>query len=177
MLSVIRNNLALLKYLLVAIAGVMINLVVSEILQSQFGLGFTRSLALGYLAGMLFGFFATRAFAFGAREPYSIRREAVKYIMVSLVALVVTSISGTVVLIVTTWGIESYPKAHKYFLEILNFFPLLPSVINRDLVGRVGGIGFGFFVNYFGHRFFTFRNTGTVNFVKLKQSEYSSRKK
>lgn len=177
MFSVIRNNLALLKYLLVAIAGVMINLVISEALQSQLGLGFTRSLALGYLAGMLFGFFATRAFAFNTREPYSIRKEAVKYIMVSLVALVVTSISGTVVLKFTTWGIESYPKAHKYFLDILNFFPILPSLVNRDLIGRVAGICFGFFINYFGHRFFTFRNTGTVNFVKMKQSEYASRKK
>jgi putative flippase GtrA len=157
--------------------GVMINLVVSEILQSQLGLGFTTSLALGYLAGMLFGFFATRAFAFNAREPYSIRREAVKYIMVSLVALVVTSISGTVVLIVTAWAIKSYPKAHELFLDFLNLFPILPSVVNIDFVGRVGGICFGFFVNYFGHRFFTFRNTGTVNFVKLKQSEYASRKK
>jgi putative flippase GtrA len=177
MLSVIRNNLALLKYLLVAITGVMINLVVSEALQSQLGLGFTRSLALGYLAGMIFGFFATRAFAFNAREPYSIRREAVKYIIVSLIALLVTSISGTVVLIVTTWGIKSYPKTHDYFLDFLNWFPILPTVVNRDFVGRIGGICFGFFINYFGHRFFTFRNTGTVNFVLLKKSEFIARRK
>lgn len=177
MLSIIRNNIALLKYLLVAIMGVMINLVVSEILQSQFGLGFTTSLALGYFAGMIFGFFATRYFAFNTREPYSIKREAVKYLLVSFTALFVTSVSGTMVLFITHWGINNFPESHDFFLSVINSFPLLPKIVNRDFIGRIGGIGFGFFVNYFGHRFFTFRNTGTVNFVKLKQSEYASRKK
>jgi putative flippase GtrA len=177
MLKVLKNNLGLLKYLMVAIIGVIINLVVSEVLQNQFGFGFTTSLALGYLCGMVFGFFATRAFAFNSRAPYSIRREAIKYLMVSFTALFITSITGTTVLIVITWAIDNYPNGYKLWFNIINELPLPPNFINRNLISRIGGIGFGFFVNYFGHRFFTFRNTGTINLIKTKQAEIIARKK
>lgn len=177
MANIFRDNIELIKYLMVAVIGVIINLVVSEVLQNQLGLGFTSSLALGYLCGMVFGFFATRAFAFTARAPYSIKREALKYLMVSFTALFVTSISGTAVLIVTTWAINTYPKGYSLWNSFINLFPLPTNFIDRNLIGRIGGIGFGFFVNYFGHRFFTFRNTGTITLLRTKQAEMASRKK
>jgi putative flippase GtrA len=97
--------------------------------------------------------------------------------MVSFTALFVTSISGTTVLIVTTWSINTYPKLYGLWTALIQVFPFPINFIDRNLIGRIGGIGFGFFVNYFGHRFFTFRNTGTITLLRTKQAEMASRKK
>jgi hypothetical protein len=34
------------------------------------------------------------------------------------------------------------------------------AFIDRQLFANLGGIGFGFFANFFGHKYFTFKSTG-----------------
>jgi len=169
------NQAAFLRYLLMALGGVLINLIVAEILQDSVGLGFTTSLAIGYLAGLIYGFFATRLFAFTNRAPYSIKREAVKYLAVSITAWVVTTIMGTVSLYLVTIWIQENHSINVQLINLQESYHL--GNLDRNTFSRLAGIGFGFFVNYFGHKNLTFRDTGTINFIRKKQAEFASRKK
>ena len=157
-------------YLGIACIGVASNLITATILRANFGVNFGSSIVLGYLAGMVIGFILTKAFAFNARNSGNATREAIKFFMVSMVALTVTWVFSEISLRVINAWFSRVPVTQT-LLEALvgetsnGFSAMLGldislSFIDRQLFANLGGIGFGFFANFFGHKYFTFKTTG-----------------
>ena len=167
-------------YLGIACIGVASNLITATILRRSFNVNFGSSIVLGYLAGMVIGFFLTKAFAFNARNSGNATREAIKFFMVSMVALTVTWVFSELTLRgINSWFLR-FPNTQSLIealvMETSNNFSDLSgfnisfAFIDRQLFANLGGIGFGFFANFFGHKYFTFKSTGLFNryFVKSK---------
>ena len=166
-------------YFAIACTGVTSNIIAATFLRRQFGAGFGSSIVLGYLTGMVIGFTLTKLFAFNARNSGNITRELVKFFLVSMVALTVTWFFSEIILRVVNFWFGSYPKT-QFHLEALvvdvtsmvdNILgvPLSLAFIDRLLFSNLGGICFGFFANFFGHKYFTFKNTGYYDKFLLKK--------
>jgi putative flippase GtrA len=157
-------------YLGIACIGVASNLITATILRRNFGVNFGSSIVLGYLAGMVIGFFLTKAFAFNARNSGNATREAIKFFMVSMVALTVTWVFSEISLrVINAWFVRvpvTQSLLEALVRETSNGFSDLLGIrfslafIDRQLFANLGGIGFGFFANFFGHKYFTFKSTG-----------------
>jgi putative flippase GtrA len=151
-------------YFLIACTGFSTN-VGSRIIYSElFGIRFSLSVTLAYATGMVVGFVLTKMFAFGARNSGNTYREMVKFAMVSAVALLVTLAFSLVFLALFNWYFEYDPVNHEFIST--NIMKLGIPVINRELASHLGGTGFGFFANFFGHKFFTFKSTGYYDKIK-----------
>jgi putative flippase GtrA len=173
LLEKFRNPAALKSlgiYLAIACAGVACNLITATTLRQNFAVNFGSSIVLGYLSGMVLGFFLTKAFAFNARNSGNATREAIKFFMVSMVALTVTWVFSEISLRMINGWFVRYPITQE-LLEALVYqtavgfsdltgIPFSLSFIDRQLFANLGGIGFGFFANFFGHKYFTFKSTG-----------------
>lgn len=157
-------------YLAIACTGVASNLFTATLLRRSFGVNFGSSIVLGYFTGMVLGFFLTKAFAFGARHSGNATREALKFFMVSMVALTVTWFFSELSLrLINAWFLR-VPVTQSLLEALVNetsngFSGLLGvkislAFIDRQLFANLGGIGFGFFANFFGHKYFTFKTTG-----------------
>jgi len=157
-------------YFIIACAGVSSNIVSATFLRRKFDVGFGSSIVLGYLVGMVVGFTLTKLFAFNARNSGNITRELIKFFLVSMVALTVTWFFSEIILRVINFWFGAYPTT-QFHLEALvgevsqmvNDFigiPLSLAFIDRLLFSNLGGICFGFFANFFGHKYFTFKTTG-----------------
>lgn len=157
-------------YLGIACIGVGSNLITATILRKSFGVNFGSSIVLGYLSGMIIGFFLTKAFAFNARNSGNATREAIKFFMVSMVALTVTWFFSEISLrVINAWFVrvpvtqsllEALVKETSNGFSGLIGMKLSLAFIDRQLFANLGGIGFGFFANFFGHKYFTFKSTG-----------------
>lgn len=160
-------------YLLIACAGVGSNVVAATLLRRQFGTGYGSSIVLGYLTGMVIGFVLTKLFAFNARNSGNVVREAIKFFMVSMVALCVTWFFSELILRLVNYYFSHYPSAQIHLEALvgdlsqlthdITGLPLKLAFIDRQLFSHLGGIGFGFFANFFGHKYFTFKTTGVYN--------------
>jgi putative flippase GtrA len=170
-------------YLGIACIGVASNLITATILRRNFGVNFGSSIVLGYLAGMVIGFFLTKAFAFNARNSGNATREAIKFFMVSMVALTVTWVFSEISLrVINAWFVR-VPVTQSLLEALVNetsngFSGLLGinlslSFIDRQLFANLGGIGFGFFANFFGHKYFTFKSTGLFERIFSRASQPS----
>jgi len=87
-----------------------------------------------------------------------------------MVALTVTWFFSEVILRVINYWFGAYPNTQfhlealvgeitKMVDDILGI-PLSLAFVDRLLFSNLGGICFGFFANFFGHKYFTFKTTG-----------------
>ena len=163
-----RQFVDLLRYLWVAALATVLNLGFAAFLREKFDFSLFASATAGYTIGIFLGFTLSRAFSFKDRTSTSARSESVKYLFVTFCAYLVT-IGATLVI----------------YELISSFFEAAPSIrqtavslsqatgrhwLNRDLIANMGGIGVGFFVNFFGHKFLTFRKTNTLDRFRRKVS-------
>jgi len=168
-------------YFAIACAGVTSNIVSATFLRRQFDVGFGSSIVLGYLTGMVVGFFLTKMFAFNARNSGNVTREAIKFFLVSMVALTVTWIFSELILRVLKYWFEHYPTTQQLLEALVGEFhtmttdltgiPVSLAFIDRFLFSNLGGICFGFFANFFGHKYFTFKTTGYYQRYFQKERE------
>jgi putative flippase GtrA len=119
------------------------------------------SVALSYFIGMIWGFYMTKTFAFNAKGSGNTQRELIKYSGVAFSALGLTVIMASLTLELFKWYIKENPENQALIRDLLNH-PVLKT-IDRKFVANLFGIGAGFFVNFFGHKFLTFRSTGTYD--------------
>ncbi len=139
-------------FFLTALFGASVNFV-SQILYRNY-FDYTASVFFGYLTATVASFIPQKVFAFSAKGTGNTGREAIKYVIIALVALVV----------------QVYVA--KYTLEwIAN--PIFPqfSTFWREKGSHVTGMGFSFLANYFGHKLLTFRSTGMYDRLTSRRSE------
>lgn len=170
-------------YFMIACAGVASNLITATYLRRQFNMGFGSSIVIGYLTGGVVGFFLTKTFAFGARNSGNTNREAIKFFMVSLIALTVTWVFSEIFLRVVDFWFGSYPTTQSLLealvLEItrmindISGLSISLAFVDRLLICNIGGIGVGFFANFFGHKYFTFKTTGYYDRLKERRKSYA----
>lgn len=138
-------------FFLTALFGASVNFV-SQIFYRRY-FDFDTSVFFGYLTAMVASFIPQKIFAFSAKGTGNTGREAIKYVIIALVALVV----------------QVYVA--KYTLEwVAN--PLFPQLSNlwREKGSHVVGMGFSFLANYFGHKLLTFRSTGVYDRLVSRRS-------
>lgn len=146
-------------YFGMAIVGFSTNVGSRIIYREFFRLGFGTSVVLAYFTGMIVGFVLSKLFVFKAQETGNIWREMIKFFIVSMAAMLVTLAGSLVVLNIFNWYFHANPAHHRWLAQtIADLFG--SRIINRELASHLGGTVVGFFTNFFGHKQFTFRNTG-----------------
>lgn len=148
----VKNTLKkdLITFFLIAIVGASVNFFSRKILYSKF-FPFALSEIPSYFTGMVIGFVLTKQFAFNAKGSGNTRREMVKYVIITIIALGVTIFTSVPAL----YALNTY-------------FPSL-SLSLRESIAHLTGMGFSFVANFIGHKLFTFRSTGMYNRVTNKQ--------
>lgn len=137
------------SFFLTALLGASINFI-SRIFYREF-FDFDTSVLCGYLTATVLTFMPTKKYAFSAGKTGNTGREAVKFLAISLVALMV----------------QVYVA--KYTLEWVAT-PLFPELkkIYRETGSHVVGMGMSFLANYFGHKLLTFRSTGVYDKIRSR---------
>lgn len=140
------------SFFLTALLGASINFI-SRIFYREF-FDFDTSVLCGYLTATVLTFMPTKKYAFSAGKTGNTAREAVKFLVISLVAL----------------GVQVYVA--KYTLEWVAT-PLFPKLgkLYRETGSHVVGMGFSFLANYFGHKLLTFRSTGVYDKIRSRSSK------
>lgn len=156
----------ILRYLWVAAVATAVNLSSVVLYREEFGMDFTGSTTAGYMTGIVVGFVLSRTFSFKDKTSTSAKSESVKYIFVTLCAYAVTLGAGLAIRSLLGWLFENSPEIHTSAVQISSMTGR--TWFNRDLVANMGGIGVGFFVNFFGHKYVTFRKTDTINRIRRR---------
>lgn len=122
------------KFLLVGVGNTLLSMVLMFLLE---GLGYWPSTAIAYLAGAVMSFFLNRSFTFKSRADFW--PSALKF-AVNVAVCYVIAYSVAQPLAAWVLGRTSIPA------------------IWRERLAKVGGMGLYTVLNYFGQRFFAFRN-------------------
>ena len=122
------------KFLLVGVANTLLSMVLMFLLE---GLGYWPSTAIAYVAGAVLSFFLNRSFTFQSSAAFwpSVVKFAVNVVVCYLIAYSVAQPAVTWVLSRTAI-----------------------SALWQERVAKVFGMGLYTVINYFGQRFFAFRN-------------------
>ena len=167
--SIKRHAYDLLNYLWIAIIGTAVNIGSRIIYSEKFGVEFGTSVVIAYATGMVVGFALSKLFAFKSRTSDNTYSEAAKFVMVSGAALTVTWFVSVVIKHEADVILSNNPRIYSTAINIAAATG--EKFVNRELASHVIGIGIGFFVNYFGHKFFTFRKTGVWDKVQSSRNE------
>ena len=122
------------KFLLVGVANTLLSMVLMFLLE---GLGYWPSTAIAYVAGAVLSFFLNRSFTFKSNAAFwpSVLRFVIN---VAVCYLIAYSIAQPVV----TWALSSTAI----------------SAVWQERIAKVCGMGLYTVLNYFGQRFFAFRD-------------------
>ena len=134
-------------FFLTALLGASVNLS-SRIYYRQY-FDFDTSILFGYLTAVIVSFIPTKLFAFSAKGTGNTSREAIKYVIIALLA----------------WAVQIYVAVATLEWIANPLFPNLPLAW-RETGSHVVGMGFSFLANYFGHKLLTFRSTGVYDRFK-----------
>lgn len=129
-------DVSMLKFLLVGVGNTLFSTVLMFALE---GLGYWPSTAIAYVAGAVLSFFLNRRFTFHSEE--TLGRSAVKFALNVAVCYVL-----------------GYGLARGLMGILAPWSPLSPLWWER--LSKLVGMGLYTVLNYFGQRFFAFRNKG-----------------
>lgn len=144
-----RNYKNFFSFFLTALLGASVNFITQIFYRDYFDFG--TSVFLGYLTATVVSFVPTKRFAFSAGKTGNTGREAIKFLIIALVALVVQVIVSKLTL---TW------IANPLLSEVPAFW--------REKGSHVVGMGMSFLANYFGHKLLTFRSTGVYDKLRSR---------
>jgi putative flippase GtrA len=144
-----RDYKSFFSFFLTALLGASVNFITQIVYRRYFD--FATSVFLGYLTATVVSFMPTKRFAFSAGKTGNTGREAIKFLIIALVALIVQVYVSKFTL---TW--------------VAN--PLFPglSPFWREKGSHVVGMGLSFLANYFGHKLLTFRSTGMYDKIRSR---------
>lgn len=140
-------------FFLTALLGASINFISRIFYRTYFD--FDTSVLCGYLTATVLTFIPTKRYAFSAGKTGNTGREAVKFLGIALVALVV----------------QVYVA--KYTLEWVAtpLFPAPGLKLWRETGSHLTGMGMSFLANYFGHKMLTFRSTGVYDKLRSRSAK------
>jgi putative flippase GtrA len=117
---------------------------------------------------MVVAFTLSKLFLFNAKKSGNIVKEAIKFTVVSGAALLVTLGFALLALQINNYYLEINPEVHVWAKDTFGSMGL--KFVNRELASHVFGTIFGFITNFFGHKLISFRSTGILTKLRLKQS-------
>lgn len=122
------------KFLLVGVANTLLSAVLMFLLE---GLGYWPSTAIAYVAGAVLSFFLNRSFTFKSKAAFwpSVLKFAVNVVVCYLIAYSIAQPVVTLILARTA----------------------IPAIW-QERIAKLCGMGLYTVINYFGQRFFAFRN-------------------
>jgi len=163
----VRNQIReLLSYLWIAAVATLVNVASGVVYRELFGIDYRLSYALGYGTGMIVGFSLSKLFSFKQRTSTNTKTEGIKFVMVTLIAFLVTYNMSLLFHAGFSVLFDTYPDFHDQVLDLNR--ATQQKWLNRDLIANIMGIGIGFFVNFFGHKFLTFRKTDAINRIRRR---------
>lgn len=122
------------KFMLVGVGNTLLSMVLMFLLE---GLGYWPSTAIAYVAGSVMSFFLNRSFTFQSKAPFW--PSALKFAVNVAICYVI-----------------AYSAAQPLAQWVLGRTALPPLWVER--LAKLGGMGLFTLLNYFGQRFFAFRN-------------------
>jgi putative flippase GtrA len=161
-----RQILEILGYLWIAGVATLVNLLSGAAYRELLGMNYKLSYAVSYFTGMIVGFILSKLYSFKERTSTNTSSESIKYVLVTLVAFSVTYTMSLLFRSGVSVFFEANPDIHNMALQFNQ--ATHQKWINRDLVANMLGIGVGFFVNFFGHKFLTFRKTNAINRIRRR---------
>ena len=157
MTNTLFNRRDVIAYFIVAAIGATVQLIAGSLLQEWFQISYEQALFIGYLVAFVVGFVLTKLFAFNARNSAQTRREAVKFVLVSIISCLITVYGSSVL----------YDYSTTEFEQLSVFIPFSVKQVNLNkLMAQVMGMGLSFISNYILHKRFTFRDTGFYERLK-----------
>lgn len=141
-------------YFIIALAGLSINLA-SRLVYDLF-VGFMVSIAFSYFTGMIVAFTLTKMFLFDAKASGNTKKEFIRFFVVTCIALSITMFFSWVAISILNQGVLG--ELHEERSMVGSYLGKAPTLetVNETLAHLVG-VGFGFFGNYFGHRYYSFK--------------------
>lgn len=136
-------------FFLTALFGASVNFFSQIFYRENLDYSFSTSVLLGYLTATVVSFIPTKLFAFSAKETGNTSREAIKFLVIALIAWAVQYVVSVGTL---HW------VANPFFPDVTEFW--------REKSSHVVGMGFSFLANYFGHKLLTFRSTGMYDRIR-----------
>jgi putative flippase GtrA len=126
------NRRDVIVYFIVAAVGATLQLVAGSLLQDWFQLSYKQALLVGYLVAFIVGFFLTKLFAFNAKNSAQTKREAVKFVLVSIISCLIT-VYGSALL---------YDYSARNLEQFILLIPLSIKEVNvNKLMAQVIGMG------------------------------------
>ena len=157
MASELFNRRDVFAYFIVAAIGASLQLIAGSLLQEWFQLSYKQALLIGYVVAFFAGFFLTKLFAFNAKNSAQTKREAIKFVLVSIISCLITVYGAALLYDYSTEKFEQYTMLIPFSVKEVN--------VNK-LIAQVSGMGASFLSNYVLHKQFTFRNTGFYERLK-----------
>lgn len=157
MSNTLFNRRDVIAYFIVAAIGATVQLIAGSLLQEWFQITYEQALFIGYLVAFVVGFILTKLFAFNARNSAQTRREAIKFVMVSVISCLITVYGSSFL----------YEYSTTQFEQLTVVIPFSVKQVNLNkLVAQIIGMGLSFISNYILHKRFTFHNTGFYERLK-----------
>jgi len=147
----VKENKSFISFFLTALLGASVNFISQIVYRKYFD--FDTSVLLGYLTATVISFLPTKNYAFAAGGTGNTGREAIKFLIIALIA----------------WVVQVYTAVAALKLVANPYFPNL-SLFWREKGSHVVGMGFSFLANYFGHKMLTFRSTGVYDMFKARSN-------
>lgn len=139
-------------FFLTALLGASVNFFSQILYRYVFGFSFGTSVFFGYLTATVVSFIPTKRFAFSAGKTGNTKREAIKFLIIALIALLV----------------QVYVSAFTLKFVAEPLFPGSGIQFWREKGSHVVGMGLSFLANYFGHKLLTFRSTGVYDKIRSR---------
>lgn len=117
------------------------------------GVSFMIAVTLAYIAGMIVNFAFSKWFVFDSGNSGRTRREAIKFILIALLGLLVTVFFSELAIYML--------KSEKYTSLINNLLPHITQIENYyPMIAHLFGMFVGLLANFLGHELLSFKQTG-----------------
>lgn len=147
----------LFTYFIVAGIGFLIQLLAGSLLQDWFQISYKEALLIGYGLAFLSGFVLTKLFAFNARNSKQTKRQAVKFLIVSVISCLITVYGASFIYDLSMQNMGLIEVRLPYSNKNVNVNKLTAQLISMSM---------SFMSNYILHKKFTFADTGFYDRLK-----------
>lgn len=133
------------------------------IYDEQMNMGYGISIVIAYFTGGVVAFTLSKLFAFDARNSGNTKRELIRFMITTTIAMGVTWLAAKTALYLFmevsffTGLIEGTNEAISYAGSLAGSVIALDTLALAKTIAHIVGLCFGFLVNFTGHKFFTFK--------------------
>lgn len=150
------------KYFVLALVALLTNLISRHFL--GFYISFLSSVIVAYILGHFVNFALSARYIFP--RNISLQKAFVKFSLVALAGLIAASVVSLVALHILN---QAKPNLYGLIESSPFLSPHIEFLLHQkhlEFVAHISGVGASFVLNFLGHKFFSFKDTGTLEKFK-----------